>query len=67
MIRPARSDKPALMFAHRSNAKHQTASLCFARGASLIFQSTSVTKPQVNDLPFTGAATKIEKVWLFFL
>jgi hypothetical protein len=65
MIRPARSDKPALMFAHRSNAK--TASLCFARGASLIFQSTSMTKPQVNDLPFTGAATKIEKVWLFFL
>jgi hypothetical protein len=34
---------------------------------ALIFQSTSVTKPQVNDLPFAGAATKIEKVWLFFL
>jgi hypothetical protein len=32
-----------------------------------IFQSTSMTKPKVNDLPFAGAATKIEKVWPFFL
>ena len=32
-----------------------------------IFQSTSVTKPQVNDLPFAAGGTKIEKVWPFFL
>jgi len=34
--------------------------------AVLIFQSTSVTKPEVNGLPFAGGA-KIEKVWPFFL
>jgi hypothetical protein len=35
-------------------------------GRALIFQSTSVTKPEVNDLPF-AAGTEIEKVRLFFL
>jgi hypothetical protein len=36
-------------------------------GAALIFQSTSMTKPVVNDLPFAADGTEIEKVWLFFL
>jgi hypothetical protein len=38
----------------------------FAKEA-LIFQSTSVTKPEVNDLPFAAGGTEIEKVWPFFL
>jgi len=38
----------------------------FFAQAVLIFQSTSVTKPEVNGLPFAGGA-KIEKVWPFFL
>ena len=32
-----------------------------------IFQSTSVTKPEVNDLPFAAGGTEIEKVRSFFL
>jgi hypothetical protein len=36
-------------------------------GRALIFQSTSVTKPEVNDLPFAAGGTEIEKVWPFFL
>jgi hypothetical protein len=35
--------------------------------ATLIFQSTRVTKPEVNDLPFAAGGTEFEKVWLFFL
>jgi hypothetical protein len=37
----------------------------FAKEA-LIFQSTSVTKPEVNDLPFAAGGTEIEKVWPSF-
>ena len=32
-----------------------------------LVQSTSVTKPAVNDLPFAADGTEIEKVWPFFL
>jgi hypothetical protein len=35
--------------------------------AALIFQSTCVTKPEVNDLPFAAGGTEFEKVRLFFL
>jgi len=35
--------------------------------ATLILQSTCVTKLQVNDLPFAAGTTKIEKVRPFFL
>jgi hypothetical protein len=38
----------------------------FAKEA-LIFQSTSVAKPEVNDLPFAAGGTEIEKVRPFFL
>jgi hypothetical protein len=38
----------------------------FFAQAVLIFQSTSVTKPEVNGLPFAGGAN-IKKVWSFFL
>jgi hypothetical protein len=35
--------------------------------AALIIQSTSVTKPAMNGLPFAADGTEIEKVWPFFL
>jgi hypothetical protein len=35
--------------------------------AALIFQSTSVTKPAMNDLPFAADGTEIENFRLFFL
>ncbi len=35
--------------------------------AALIVQSTSVTKPAMNDLPFAADGREIEEVWLLFL
>ena len=35
------------------------------RPPALIFQSTSVTKPAMNGLPFAADGTEIEKVWPF--
>jgi hypothetical protein len=63
------SEHNAHLKALRSNAK----SNCFAHLtekvtlAALIFQSTSVTKPAMNGLPFAVDGTEIEKFWPFFL
>jgi hypothetical protein len=35
--------------------------------AASIFQSTAVTKPEVNDLSFAAASAEVEKARPFFL